>query len=122
MKVYVNKTSKVYILGNDGIRLPDISEVNIIDQKSNKIYFSGPIKDQTINQCSCKNDEIMIEKTKDDVLKISVAYNVPHDLYKELIKFAIKGDFRLEIIKCENLDDLFFLDKIVESYKKTLAS
>jgi len=102
--------------------LPDITEVNITDQKGNKIYFDGPVKNQIINRCSCKSNEIMLEKTKDSILKISTGYNVPHSLFKELIKFAIKGNYGLEIKHCENLESLFYLDKLIESYKKTLDS
>jgi len=42
-------------------------------------------------------------------------------MYMEL-RINSKGNYGLEIKHCENLNDMFHLDKIIEFYKKVLDS
>ena len=121
MEIFTSPTSSVFIITEDGlIRKPDISEVEFADKEKNgnKIYFEGAITDQKIKKCKCNNNEIILEKTKNNILKISAAYKAPRSNYKIIIGIANQGQYGLELIKCENTRDTFYLDKIVESFSK----
>lgn len=121
METFISAKSKVYIVTNDGgIRKPDISEVEFADsyKGGNKVRFEGAITDEKITKCRCNDDEIILEKTQDNILKINTAYKADHALYKTVVGLAISGDYGLEINKCENLRDMFHLDKIVENFSE----
>ena len=120
MEIFVSPLSKVFILTTTGIRKPDIDEVIFAESsdKGNIIFLEGAITDQKLIRCKCNDDEIILEKTKDDELIISTAFKAPKALYKQIVELATQGDFILKLNKCENLNDLYYLDKIVESFKK----
>jgi len=117
MEIFVSPHSQVYIVGSNGLRKPDISEVELAqDENRNSLFFEGTITDHKIVKCRCKKDEIILEKTNDETLKISTAYQAPKELYSQIINLAKKGKLRLEISKCENISDLYYLDKIITKY------
>jgi len=121
MEIYVSVKSKVFIITNDGqIRKPDISEVELSDSNvGSELYFEGTITDEKITKCRCNDDEIILEKTKDDVMKISTAYNVNTSTYSSVLGLALQGNYKLLINRCEGLSDMYELDKIVESYMQS---
>ena len=61
---------------------------------------------------------IILEKTKDDVLKITTAYQAPKANYKSIIALAAQGNYGLELMRGENSRDTYYLDKIVQSFSK----
>lgn len=125
MEIFVNPSSQVYIINEEGLRKPNIDEVEFERQDGNTIIFDRAITDQRINKCRCNSDEIILEKTnpKDkttkEILKISTACDASHDLYKKIVQIGMKGKYPLEINKCEKIADMFYLDKMVETYMIT---
>ena len=120
MEIFVSSTSKVFVITNDGgLRKPEISEVEFAEkERGNTVIFEGAITDQKITKCRCNDDEIILEKTKDDVLKITTAYQAPRANYKSIISLAVQANYGLELMKCENSRDTYYLDKIVQSFSK----
>jgi hypothetical protein len=121
MEVFIRNTSKVYIIENNGeIRFPFYSEVNFskYEKTKDKIKFNGYITNEKITKCHCKDDEIILEKTKENILLIYKAYKASTDLYKTILSFATDRKYKLEAKFCENLSDLYYLDKIIELYNK----
>ena len=122
METFVSSKSKIYIIANDGsLRKPEIDEVEFHESHKFKcsLKFEGAITDERITKCRCNNDEIILEKTKDDVLKIFKAYNADPKLYRVFLQLAVQGNYSLEIGNCENISDMYHLDKVVDSYSKT---
>lgn len=120
MEIYVNQHSTIFFVNEEGFRKPNIDEVEFYDQHpSSKIIFDGVVTDQKLRKCKCEKDEIIIEKTKNDIFKITTAHAADHKLYKTIIQLAVQGNYALEINKCEKVSDLFYLDKMVEAYMKT---
>nr|MBC8551789.1 hypothetical protein [Candidatus Brocadiales bacterium] len=110
MEIFTSSKSTVYIVTSDGaLRKPDISEVEFADKEmgGNTVIFDGAITDQKIKKCRCNDDEIILEKTKDDVLKITTAYQAPKANYKSIIALAAQGNYGLELMRCENSRDTY---------------
>ncbi len=122
MEVFTKSTSTVFIMSADGsLRWPTIDEAKHANYPkqphTGRVVDFGPAKGTyPISKCRCKSDEIIIEKTKDDTLKITTAHDASQDLYSLIVALAAQGDYKMEIGKCENMRDMYDLDKVVQLY------
>lgn len=131
MERWVSPYAKISIINRNGIKKPDISDVEIDESEElDKIRFEGSIEDLRINKCRCKSDEIILEifhpnknkrkkYRKPGLIRIHTAYNAPHMLYKKIVQLANQLNYKLAIKYCENNDDLFHLDKVVQMVSKS---
>ncbi len=118
MEVFVSPTSVVFILGPDGLRYPNYDEGEYDPKKKQKaiVDFGTATQHQPISKCKCKSDEIIIEKTRFETLKITTGHSADPALYPKILALAVQGDFKIEIHKCENMRDMYELDKAVQNY------
>ena len=118
MEIFVNTASTVFIMGPEGLRYPNYDEAEFTNKSNdNKIVdFGTATSSQPISKCKCKKDEIIIEKTKHNVLKLTTGYKASKDLYPLVLALATQGNYKLEINKCENMRDMYELDKAIQAY------